>query len=83
MNLGLKESTMSLKTRLDGRTIENSSIQIKNEEGDVMAEVKLLDSSGSTLEITTKKGLYIEKPNGWNSKQKKIDNNAEVTDVRD
>ena len=61
---------MSLKTRLDGRTEDNSSFQIKNESGEVLAEIKLLDSSGSTLEVTTKEGLHIEKPNGWNSKPK-------------
>lgn len=61
---------MSLKTRLDGRTEENSSIEIKNSQGEVIASIKLLDSSGATLEISTEEGLYIEKPNGWSSKPK-------------
>jgi hypothetical protein len=58
---------MSLKTRLDGRSEENSSFKIKDSQGNVLAEVKLLDNSGATLIIETKDGLYIEKPNGWNS----------------
>ena len=56
-----------LKTRLDGRSKDNSSFQIKNELGTVLATVKLLDSSGTTLEISTTEGLYIEKPSGWKS----------------
>ena len=56
-----------LKTRLDGRSKDNSSFQIKNELGTVLATIKLLDSSGTTLEIATTEGLYIEKPSGWKS----------------
>jgi len=58
---------MSLKTRLDGRSKDNSSFQIKNEAGEVLAYIKLADITSSTLEITTKEGLYIEKPNGFKS----------------
>lgn len=61
---------MSLKTRLDGRSEDNNSFQIKNKDGEVIAEVTLIDNLGSTLEISTQEGLYIEKPNGWNSKQR-------------
>jgi hypothetical protein len=61
---------MSLKTRLDGRSEENSSFQIKNPDGVVLAEIKLLGESGSTLEISTLDGLFIEKPNGWSSQNK-------------
>jgi hypothetical protein len=59
---------MSLITRLDGRTKSNSSIEIKNNSGEVLAKVTLLDNSGTTLEVSTLDGLYIEKPSGWNSK---------------
>jgi len=59
---------MSLKTRLDGRTIANSSIEVKDGQGKVLVTIKLLDNSGSTLEISTVEDLYIEKPSGWNSK---------------
>ena len=59
---------MSLKTRIDGRSKENSSFQIKDEEGVLIAEVRLSDTVSTTLEVTTKKGLYIEKPNGFKSK---------------
>ena len=58
---------MSLKTRLDGRSRENSSFKIKNTEGVVLAEVSLLDDTSCTLEITTVEGLHIEKPNGFKS----------------
>lgn len=59
---------MSLRTRLDGRSEENSSFKIKNEEGEIIAEIVLVDRSGATLEIATIDGLYIEKPTGWKSK---------------
>ena len=59
---------MGLRTRLDGRSEENDRIFIKNPEGEVLAEIILLGSSSSTLDITTKEELYIEKPNGWNIK---------------
>ena len=58
---------MTLKTRLDGRAEENSSFQIKDSQGEVLAEIRLLTGAGSTLEISTKAGLHIEKPNGWSS----------------
>lgn len=59
-----------LKTRLDGRSKDNASFEIKNELGTVMATIKLADASGVTLEISTREGLYIEKPSGWNSRKK-------------
>jgi len=59
---------MSLKTRLDGRSTDNSSLSIVDENGNLVAEIKVLDKSSTTLEITTKEGLHIEKPNGWSSK---------------
>ena len=62
---------MSLKTRLDGRSADNSSFQVRNSEGHVVAEVRLLDSSGATLEISTQEGLHISKPSGWSSKTNK------------
>jgi len=67
MVIGTKENLMSLKTRLDGRSEDNSSFKLKNNAGEVIAEVKLVDNFGATLEISTQEGLYIEKPNGWNS----------------
>ena len=59
---------MGLRTRLDGRSEDNDRILIKNPEGEILAEIVLLGSSSSTLDIITKEDLYIEKPNGWNSK---------------
>lgn len=60
---------MSLRTRLDGRSEENSSFKIKNAEGEVIAEIILIDKAGITLGIHTKEGLHIEKPTGWRSKK--------------
>jgi len=59
---------MSLKTRLDNRSEGNSSLFIKNSEGEVVAEIKATASS-TTLEVSTEESHYIEKPNGWTSKQ--------------
>ena len=61
---------MGLKTRLDGRSKDNRSFQVKNEKGEVIAAVELLDSGGATLEVSTAPGLHISKPNGWSSKRK-------------
>lgn len=60
---------MSLKTRLDGRSEENASFEIKDSQGEVLATVKLLDSTGTTLEVSTADGMYIEKPSGWSSQK--------------
>ena len=46
-----------LKTRLDGRSEENSSFELKDKEGNVLAEVKLASGSSATLEISNKEGL--------------------------
>lgn len=59
---------MSLKTRLDGRSEHNNSLRIKDSQGNIIATIKMLDASGSTLEVTTVKGLHVDKPNGWCSK---------------
>ena len=56
---------MGLRTRLDGRSEDNDRIQIKNLEGEVLAEITLLGTSSSTLDVITMEGLYLEKPNGW------------------
>lgn len=60
---------MSLRTRLDGRSEENSSFKIVDENGEVIAEIVLVDRAGVTLGIHTKEGLHIEKPTGWKSKR--------------
>lgn len=60
---------MGIKTRLDGRSSVNNSFQIKDAEGHVVAELKLLDKSGVTIEVSTEQGLHIEKPSGWSSQR--------------
>ena len=59
---------MSLKTRLDGRSEDNSGFKIKDENGDVVAKVDVLSNATTTLNISTKEGLHIEKANGFKSK---------------
>ena len=59
-----------LKTRLDGRSSENSSFQLKDKDGKVLATINLVSQLGVTLEISTEDELYIEKPSGWNSMRK-------------
>ena len=61
---------MSLKTRLDGRSDKNSSFELRNDAGELMATVKSSHKTGITLEIETEAGYYIEKPSGWTSKPK-------------
>lgn len=58
---------MSLKTRLDGRSENNNLLLLKDRDGNVLAEVKLLDSQSVTLEVSTSNGLHVEKNNGWSS----------------
>ncbi len=60
---------MSLKTRLDGRSKDNNLIVLKDRDGKVVAEFKLLDSQSVTLEVSTDSGHYVEKNNGWSSKR--------------
>ncbi len=60
---------MGLKTRLDGRSQDNNSFKIKDAEGKEVAEIKLLDPNGVTLEVSTESGLYIQKPSGWSSQR--------------
>ncbi len=60
---------MSLKTRLDGRSKDNNLIVLKDRDGKVVAELKLLDSQSVTLEVSTDSGHYVEKNNGWSSKR--------------
>jgi len=56
---------MGLKTRLDGRSEDNHSFRIFDNDGHVVAEVSMMDKRGVTLEIETKEDYYIVKPNGW------------------
>ncbi len=70
MSLGTKENFMSLKTRLDGRSKDNSLLHLKDRDGNILATVKVLDSQSVTLEVTTIDSVYIEKENGWSSKNK-------------
>tara|TARA_R110002096_G_scaffold31707_1_gene92736 strand:- start:503 stop:697 length:195 start_codon:yes stop_codon:yes gene_type:complete len=58
---------MSLKTRLDGRSEDNNLLQLKDSDGKVLAEIKLLDNQSITLEVATDVEIHVEKNNGWSS----------------
>tara|TARA_R110000737_G_scaffold37736_2_gene57579 strand:- start:23916 stop:24068 length:153 start_codon:yes stop_codon:yes gene_type:complete len=45
----------------------NDRFEIKDEEGNIIAEVVLAGPASANLEISTAAGLHIAKPNGWNS----------------
>lgn len=59
---------MPLITRLDSRTLDNSSLTIRDKDGEVVAEITT-KSPVCELVITTKEGLHIEKPNGFSSRK--------------
>ena len=61
---------MGLKTRLDGRSEDNASFVIKDADGNEVASIRLLDTKGVTVEVTTLADSYIEKPSGWSSQRK-------------
>lgn len=58
---------MSLKTRLDGRSEDNNLLLIKDNEDNVLAEIKLLDSQSVNLEVVTVSNVSVSKNNGWSS----------------
>ena len=64
---------MSLKTRLDGRSEDNNLLLLKDRDGNILAEVKILDSQSVTLEVSTENGIYVEKSNGWSSEKYKVE----------
>ena len=60
---------MSLKTRLDGRSENNSSFQVKNKEGVSVATISYDGNDSITLVVSTASDLHIEKPSGWSSEE--------------
>ena len=62
---------MSLQTRIDGRSSKNNLLFIKDRNGNQLAKIKVVDQAGITLEVFTPPNIYIEKENGWSSKQYK------------
>jgi hypothetical protein len=59
---------MPLITRLNSRSVDNRSLDIKDEQGKIIAVIHC-KSSKAELSIDTIDGLYIEKPNGFSSKK--------------
>ena len=64
---------MSLKTRIDGRSEDNNLLLLKDRDGNILAEVKILESQSVTLEVSTENGIYVEKNNGWSSEKYKVE----------
>ena len=58
---------MSIKTRLDSRSTTNDRFEIRDKEGNVIAEVIHMGPASANLEVSTVEGLHIAKPSGWNS----------------
>ncbi len=58
---------MSLKTRLNGLSKENNLIRLRDSDGNLLVEVKLLGDQSATLELEAVEGITIEKNNGWSS----------------
>lgn len=60
---------MALKTRLDRRSEGNQKLAVVDSEtGEVIALIEAV-SNKVELEISTKTGTHIEKPNGFTSKR--------------
>lgn len=56
-----------LKTRIDGKSTNNNSLSIVDEQGEVVAQITVENNVGVTLNINTRPDLHICKPNGWTS----------------
>ena len=59
---------MPLITRLTSSDLGNSSLTIRDKDGEVLAEITS-KSPSCEIAITTRDGLHIEKPNGFSSKR--------------
>lgn len=60
-----------IKTRLDSRSLTNDRVMIKDENGNLVAEIAIVGPTPSTnLVISTADGLHLVKPNGWSSMKK-------------
>lgn len=66
MELGGK---MSLKTRIDGRSLDNKEFTIHDKDGKELATIAIQSDQSATLSVTTTDGAFITKPNGWSSKK--------------
>ena len=59
-----------IKTRIDGRSTSNNSIQVVDGDGNVAAVVTVTSPKAVELSIQTASHLSIEKVNGYKSKDK-------------
>ncbi len=59
---------MPLNTRLDSRSEDNATLDIKDVQGAIIATITCA-SGKAELSISTTEGLHIEKPNGFSSKK--------------
>jgi len=58
---------LSLRTRLDPRSLDNNRIYIKDSSGNTIAVVRVHGKRSTTLEVLTEIGFHLEKENGWSS----------------
>ena len=57
-----------LKTRLDGRSEENNTLLIKDQDDNIIANIKVANKVKVELEVDTIPNIYVAKRNGWESK---------------
>jgi hypothetical protein len=57
-----------LKTRLDGRSEENNTLLIKDQDDNIIATIKVANKVKVELEVDTIPNTYVAKRNGWESK---------------
>lgn len=68
---------MPLRTRLDSRSQSNNKITVVEESTKEVLITIETTTENVALEITTKEGLYIEKPSGWKSRKAKKEEESE------
>ena len=57
-----------LKTRLDGRSEENKTITLIDNDDNVIGSITVANNVKVELEIDTAQHIHISKLNGWKSK---------------
>ena len=63
-----KTGANMLKTRLDGRSEENNTLLIKDQDDNIIATIKVANKVKVELEVDTLPNIYVAKRNGWSSK---------------
>jgi len=61
---------MSIRTRIDGRSPKNNSLQVVDSDGNVAAVITVVSLKAVELSVQTASHLSIEKVNGYKSRDK-------------